>query len=215
MRLRLVRTCYRRLGRGCPERPGRVCLVEANRSAVCSGGEVDELLEVFSAGRGWRVGDELEDEIEDGADVFGEVGDVGVEVAVVHGEETDLVVAERNELGEVGRADRGKISLGSVRPGAQEQFDLDVGEFGFDGEDYEEGKLLAGAGDTAEPASALTSFTVDVRVGGEEGCGTEKMSQRPSRRRRLCGRRREWAADYRRARRLHRRRARLARRDWS
>ena len=52
-----------------------------------------------------RVLREFEYEIEHLSDVFGKIGDVFVERTVIDGKELDLVVLERNELGEVRRAD--------------------------------------------------------------------------------------------------------------
>src|SRR5712672_127924 len=85
-------------------RQTRISGVEPDRSAVRPRRKVNELLEVLSAWRGRRGGGELEDEIEDLSDVLGEIGNVGVESAVIHREETDLVVLQRHELGEVRRA---------------------------------------------------------------------------------------------------------------
>ena len=87
--------------------------------------EVDELLEVLSAWRRWRILGELEYEIEDLSDVLGEIGNVVIEIAVVDGEETDLVVFERHELGEVGCADAVQVVGYSVAPRAQEQLHLE------------------------------------------------------------------------------------------
>src|SRR5271167_4937861 len=79
----------------------RIRLVEADRRSVCSRCEVNKLLQVFPAGRRWRVYAEFEYQIEDLSDVLGEVGDVGVKGAVIHSKETDLVVLQRHELREM------------------------------------------------------------------------------------------------------------------
>src|ERR1700692_4166931 len=108
-------------------RKPRIGLVEPNRGAVCSCRKVDELLEEFSAGRGRRVLVELEYEIEDLADVLGEVGDVLVEEAVIYGEETNLVVLQRHELCEVRCADLVQVFRRPTAPCAQKQLHLDEG----------------------------------------------------------------------------------------
>src|SRR5436190_23102852 len=103
------------------DRQTGISLVEADRSAVCPSSKVNELLKVLSAGRRRRILRELEDEIEDLADVLGEIGDVFVERAVVDGEKTDLIVFERNELGEVRRANLVQVFRGPAAPRAQDQ----------------------------------------------------------------------------------------------
>src|SRR5205823_12961870 len=79
--------------------------VEPDRSAVCPRRKVNELLKMLSAGRGRRILGEFEQEIEYLTDVLGEVRNIGVECAVIHSKETDLVILERHELGKVRRAD--------------------------------------------------------------------------------------------------------------
>src|SRR5450432_1892171 len=79
--------------------------VEPNRSAIRAGGKVDELLQVLSTWCWRRVHGELEDQIENLADVLGEVGNVGIERTVIHSEETNLVVLKRHELRKMGSAD--------------------------------------------------------------------------------------------------------------
>src|SRR5580658_1488791 len=83
----------------------RIRLVKADRRSVCSRCEVNKLLQVFTAGRRRRVYAEFEYQIEDLSDVLGEVGDVCIKGAVIHSKKTNLVVLERHELREVGRAD--------------------------------------------------------------------------------------------------------------
>src|SRR5205814_3132728 len=82
-------------------RQSRVSRVEPDRSAVRPGRKVDELLKVLSAGRRRRALGEFEDKVKHLSDVLGEIGNVGVERAVIDGEETDLVVLQRHELGKV------------------------------------------------------------------------------------------------------------------
>ena len=83
---------------------------------------------MLSAGRGRRVLGELEYEIEYLANVLGEIGDVLVERAVIDGEETDLVVLKRHELGEVRCADFVQV-FGCPFPSRdQEKFYLDEGD---------------------------------------------------------------------------------------
>src|SRR5271169_1917028 len=116
-----------------------ICLIEADGSAVCARSEIDKFLKIFAARRRWRALCKFEEKIEDGSDIFGEIGDVFVERAVVDGEETDLIVFEFDELGEVGSADFVEILGGAAAARAKDQFDFDVGEFGFHGQDDEEG----------------------------------------------------------------------------
>src|SRR5258708_40197914 len=80
-------------------------LVEADRCSVCSRCEINKFLQVLSAGRRGRVDAKFEDQIEDLSDVLGEVGDIGIEGAVIHSKESNLVVLKWHELREVGRAD--------------------------------------------------------------------------------------------------------------
>ena len=83
--------------------------------APLAAAEVNELLEVLSAGRGRRVLCEFEYQIEDVSDVLGEIGNVGVKAAIVDGKETNLVVLERHELREV-RCANGIQILSRSRP---------------------------------------------------------------------------------------------------
>src|SRR5207248_6345905 len=85
-------------------RKSRISRIEPDGSAVRSGRKVYELLKVLSAGRRRRALGEFEYEIKHLSDVLGEIGDVGIERAVIDGEETDLVVLQRHELGKVRRA---------------------------------------------------------------------------------------------------------------
>src|SRR5882724_5366698 len=103
-------------------------LVEPDRSAIRRRCKVNELLKVLLAWRGWRVLGELEDKIEDMADVLGEIGNVFVERAVIDREETDLVVLKRHELREVGCADTVQVFGCPASPRAQEQFYLEEGK---------------------------------------------------------------------------------------
>ncbi len=75
---------------------------------------------------------EFEYQVEDGSDIFGEVRNVLVERAVIDGKETNLIVLERNELCEVGRADFVEILRCAAAANAQDQFDLDEGKLRFD-----------------------------------------------------------------------------------
>src|SRR5260370_18751843 len=102
--------------------------VEPDGSAVGSCRKVNKLLKMLSARRGRRVLGEFEYEIEHLADVLGEIGNVGVEGAVIDGEETDLVVLERHELGEVGCADFVQVFGCPFSPREQEKFYLDEGK---------------------------------------------------------------------------------------
>src|ERR1700755_1871115 len=99
----------------------RIRLVEADWRSVCSRCEVNKLLKVFSAGRWRRVFAEFEYQIEDLSDVLGEVSDVRIKSAVIHGKKTNLVVLERYELREVGRADLVQVVGGSASPRVQQQ----------------------------------------------------------------------------------------------
>src|SRR5271165_3202409 len=82
----------------------RISLVKADRSTVCSLRKVDEFLQVLSARRGRGSLGELKQEVEDFPNVLGEVSDIGVEIAVIDGEEPDLTIFERQKLREVRRA---------------------------------------------------------------------------------------------------------------
>src|SRR6266481_3423851 len=86
-------------------RQSRISRVEADGSAIRPGRKVDKLLKMFSAGRRRRALGEFEYEIKHLSDVLGEIGNVGIERAVIDGEETDLVILQRHELGKVRRAD--------------------------------------------------------------------------------------------------------------
>src|SRR6266480_5321688 len=86
-------------------RQSRISRVEPDGSAVRPRRKVNELLKVLSAGRRRRPLGEFEYEIKHLSDVLGEIGNVGVERAVIDGEETDLVVLQRHELGKVRRPD--------------------------------------------------------------------------------------------------------------
>src|SRR5208283_784671 len=55
--------------------PG-ICLIKTDRNEVDPLPKGDELLNELAAGRGRRILREFEDEIEDRADVFGEIGNV-------------------------------------------------------------------------------------------------------------------------------------------
>src|SRR6266446_8944606 len=57
-------------------RQSRIILVKSDRGAVCPSCKVDEFLQIFSAWRGRRVLRELEYQVEDGSEIFGEVGNV-------------------------------------------------------------------------------------------------------------------------------------------
>ena len=103
-------------------------LVEPDRLSVCSRCEVNKLLEVFSAGRRRRVYAEFEYQIEDLSDVLGEVGDVRIKGAVIYSKKTNLVILERHELREVGRADLVQVVGCPASPRTQEQLYLGEGE---------------------------------------------------------------------------------------
>src|SRR5271170_2920532 len=94
-------------------------LIKADRFPVRTGREIDELLKVLSAWGGRCAFGELEQEIEDLPDVFGEVGDVGVEIAIVDGKKTDLTVFERDELREVRCADAVQVARDPMGPQTQ------------------------------------------------------------------------------------------------
>src|SRR5438105_13837407 len=83
------------------QRQSRISRVETDVSANRTGRKVYELLKVLSAGRRRRALGEFEYEIKHLSDVLGEIGNVGIERAVIDGEETDLVVLQRHELGKV------------------------------------------------------------------------------------------------------------------
>src|SRR6267154_1007634 len=85
-------------------RQSRISRIEPDGSAVRPGRKVDELLKVLSAGRRRRALGEFEYEIKHLSDVLGEIGNVGIERAVIDGEETDLIVLQWHELGKVRRA---------------------------------------------------------------------------------------------------------------
>src|SRR5438034_6691875 len=85
-------------------RQSRVSRVEPDGSAIRPGRKVDELLKMFSAGRRRRPLGKFEYEIKHLSDVLGEIGNVGIERAVIDGEETDMLVLQRPELGKVRRA---------------------------------------------------------------------------------------------------------------
>ena len=103
-------------------------LVEPDGSAARRRRKVNKLLEVHSAWRGRRVLGEFEDQIEDRSDVFGEIGNVRVERAVIDGKEANLVVLKRHELGEVGCADGVQVFRYPAPPRAQKQLYLDEGK---------------------------------------------------------------------------------------
>src|SRR5258708_2022231 len=83
-------------------RQARICLIEPDGSAVCPRREVNEFLKVLSTRRRRRALGEFEYQIEDLADVLGEIGNVVVETAVIASKETDWIVLKRHELVEVG-----------------------------------------------------------------------------------------------------------------
>src|SRR5450631_921726 len=103
------------------DRQTGISLIEADRISVGPSGKVNKLLQVLSARRRRRVLRELEDEVEYLPDILREIGDVFVERAVVDGKESDLVVLERNELGEVRRSDLIQIRRGALAPRPQDQ----------------------------------------------------------------------------------------------
>src|SRR6266404_5276047 len=105
-------------------RQARICLIESDGSAVRRRRKVNELLEVLSARRGGRVLGKLKYKIEYLSDILREIGNVGVERAVVDSKKTDLVVLERHELCEVGCADAVQVFGCPVPPGSQEQLYL-------------------------------------------------------------------------------------------
>jgi len=74
----------------------RVGSIETNWGAVRSGRVIDEFLGVFPARRRGWAGDELEDQVEGTANIFGEIRDVLIERPVIHGKEPDLVVFKGN-----------------------------------------------------------------------------------------------------------------------
>ncbi len=83
---------------------------------------------MLSTRRRRRALGEFEYQIEDLADVLGEIGNVVVETAVIDSKETDLIVLKRHELGEVGCADFVQV-FGCPAPSRkQEQFYLDEGD---------------------------------------------------------------------------------------
>ncbi len=105
-----------------------ICLVEPNRLAVRRRSEINEFLEMLSAWGRRRVLGELEDKIEDLADILGEIRDVGVEAAIVDGKEADLVVLKRHELCKMRRADTIQV-FGCPAPSrAEQQLYLDEGK---------------------------------------------------------------------------------------
>src|SRR5450432_3500114 len=118
-------------------RKARICLIEPNRSAVCSRGKVNEFLQMLSAWRGRRVLSEFEYKIEDRSYVFGKIGNVLLERAVIDGEETDLVILQRHELCEVGCADLVQVLRCPMPPRPQDQLNFDEGKFRFDGQDHQ------------------------------------------------------------------------------
>jgi hypothetical protein len=89
-------------------------LIEADWSPVRSRSEVNEFLEVLSAGRRWRVLCEFEYKVEDLPDVLREIGNVLFKGSVVDGKETNLVIFKRYELREVWCADAVQIFGGPV-----------------------------------------------------------------------------------------------------
>src|SRR5260221_11846707 len=106
-------------------------LVEPDRSATCFRRKIYELLQVLSAWRGRRVLGELEYEIEDLANVLGEIGNVLVEGAVVDRKEPDLVILEWNELREMRRADLVQVFRRAAPANAQDHFDLGKSKLRF------------------------------------------------------------------------------------
>src|SRR5882724_8117133 len=101
-------------------RQSRVSRIEPDGSAVRPGRKVYELLKVLSARRRRRALGEFEDKVKHLSDVLGEIGNVGIERAVIDGEETDLVVLQRHELGKVRRAYFVQIFGGSASSREQE-----------------------------------------------------------------------------------------------
>src|SRR6267142_5974131 len=98
----------------------RIRLVKPDRSAVCSRSEVNELLKELSARRGWCALSELEQEIEDRSNIFSEIGNVLVKRTVVHGEETNLIVFQLDELCKMRCADSVEIFCRSATPRSQD-----------------------------------------------------------------------------------------------
>src|SRR5208337_1875063 len=103
-------------------------LIEADRGAISSRRKVNELLKVLPARRRRRTLRELEEKIENRPNIFGEIGDVLVERAVVHGEKSDLVVFQFDELCEVGCSNFVEIFCRSAASRAQDQFYLNESE---------------------------------------------------------------------------------------
>src|ERR1700733_8968233 len=120
-------------------RQARIRLVKPDGSAIRPSGEVNELLKMLSAGRRRRAFREFEQKIEYLSDILREIGDVLVEVAIVDGEETDLVVLQRHELREVGRADGVQVCRYPAPPGAKKQLRFKKGEARFGRQDHQEG----------------------------------------------------------------------------
>ena len=106
--------------------------VEADWSSVRSCCKVNEFLQVLSTRRWWRVLGEFENQIEHRSDVLGEVGNVTVERAVIHGEETDLVIFKWYELREVRCADAIEIFRRSVFDARAKAVELRGSKFRFD-----------------------------------------------------------------------------------
>jgi len=107
-----------------------------------------------------RVLREFEYEIEHLSDVFGKIGDVFVERTVIDGKELDLVVLERNELGEV----KPTLSRSFVvpLPRAQDQLHGDKCRYDLIGRITRNGCSWPAPPISAAAASAFTSLAVTL-----------------------------------------------------
>src|SRR6266566_6401423 len=152
-----------------------VGLIEPDRGSARSGREVNELLEVLSAGRARRVFGELEYEVKDLSDILSKVGDVLLEGAIVDREEPDLVVLERHELGEMGRADGIQIFCYPMRSRAQQQLYLYEGQARPGRQDHQKWTLFAAAADVRGSRQGLDFLGAHVRVCGVDIQRVDKM----------------------------------------
>ena len=105
-----------------------ICLVEPDRSVVGSPGEINELLEMFSAWRGRCALREFEQKIEYLSNILREVGNVLLEVTTVDGKESDLVVFQRHELGEVRGTDGVQVCRYPAPPRPKQQLRFKKGD---------------------------------------------------------------------------------------
>ena len=156
-----------------------ISLVEPDRLSVRSRRKINELLQVLPAWRRRRILGELEQQVENLADILREIRNVIVESTVVHGKETDLVIFKWHELRKVRSSNFIQVFGRAVSPRAQNQLHLDEGKFRFDRQDHQEWELFGGAGDVRSGRHGLNLLDAYAFVSSVEIHRVDKMLSRP------------------------------------